>query len=273
MNLFILLMGIFDMSQPPSLRPKRPRLSHQSETDAHDSSSNCTNTVHEKVSHIAQLLQGWSWSFSDLIRNWIAHNNGIQGKRGYQKRVDIIHHLFDDDPDATLKALKDDDIGLQFKNMATTFLVHEIRMEFEELRQSNTFGRWAADEDAKDLNLSNASKQLFEHAPMFKTLMTELACNTTSTENRYERVEEEGYLVMLASILLLKASRNSSNRFARMLGLYLYGTGVKRRALEVLDGLGVTESYHALSRSKKALAVRSEVCQMSLCMFNSNRFS
>ena len=103
------------MSQPQSLRANR-------ETDAHDYSSNRMGTVHEKVSHVAQLLHGWSQSFSDLIRHWIAHNDGDKGKRGYRKRVDIIRHLFDDDPDATLKALKDDKIWLQSMDMAKTLL-------------------------------------------------------------------------------------------------------------------------------------------------------
>jgi hypothetical protein len=44
--------------------------------------------VHEKVSHIAELLRGWGWSFSDLVRYWILHYDGPRGKRGsdHQKR-------------------------------------------------------------------------------------------------------------------------------------------------------------------------------------------
>ena len=37
--------------------------------------------LHEKVSHIVELLHGWGWSFSDLVRHWILHNDGAQGKR------------------------------------------------------------------------------------------------------------------------------------------------------------------------------------------------
>jgi hypothetical protein len=51
------------------------------------------------------------------------------------------------------------------------------------------------DENVKDLNLSSAIKQLLERAPMFKTLMTQLACNTSNIDEGYERVEEEGYLI------------------------------------------------------------------------------
>ncbi|KAJ5129433.1 uncharacterized protein N7515_005472 [Penicillium bovifimosum] len=77
------------------------------------------------------------------------------------------------------------------------------------------------------------------HSPT--KLIPELVFNTRSGGSPgYARKEEEGYLVMLASILLLKPSRNTASRFARMLELSLQGTGVKRRLIEVLDGLGVT---------------------------------
>jgi hypothetical protein len=168
--------------------------------------------------------------------------------------------LFTDDSGATFKAIRDDAIMIDVMDMATTYIVQGIRAEFGELRQLSTFGQWKAGEDFKDMDLSMAGKELSEHAPLFTNLMTELAFNTRSGGNQgYSLQEEEGYLVMLASILLLKSSRNTANRFARMLGLYLQGTGVKRRAIEVLDGLGVTECYRTLDDSKKALSTRSEV--------------
>jgi hypothetical protein len=64
---------------------------------------------------------------------------------------------------------------------------------------------------------------------------------------------------MIASILLLKFARNSPNSFSRMLGLYLQGSGIKRRVIAVLHGLGVIEGYSALDESKKAISSRSEV--------------
>ena len=54
--------------------------------------------------------------------------------------------------------------------------------------------------------------------------MIELASNTRSAGGEYHREEEEGYLAMLASILLLKAPQSTANRFARMLGLYLHAS-------------------------------------------------
>jgi hypothetical protein len=62
--------------------------------------------VHEKVSHIAELLRGWGWSFSDLVRYWILHNDGARGKcgRGHQKRVNILRSL-PTDSDAMVNAI------------------------------------------------------------------------------------------------------------------------------------------------------------------------
>ena len=44
-----------------------------------------------------------------------------------------------------------------------------------------------------------------------------------------------------------------------MLGLYLQGSGIKRRVIAVLHGLGIIESYSALDESKKTISSRSEV--------------
>jgi hypothetical protein len=106
-----------------------------------------------------------------------------------------------------------------------------------------------------------AGKELSENAPIF---MVKLASNTKSAGGDHHREEEESYPVMLASILLLEASRNTADRFAYMLGLYLHASGVKCRVREVLDGLGVTEGYHTLANSKEALSTRSTVWNRSL---------
>jgi hypothetical protein len=61
---------------------------------------------------------------------------------------------------------------------------------------------------------------------------------------------------MLASILLIKASRNTANRLP---ALYHHVSGAKRRVVEVLDGLGMTEGYHTSANSKEALSTHSTV--------------
>ncbi|KAJ5142616.1 uncharacterized protein N7515_001403 [Penicillium bovifimosum] len=137
------------------------------------------------------------------------------------KKLGILRTLFTDDSGAIIKDIRDDPIMVDIMDVAIEYLVQEIRAEFGELRRLSTFGQWKADEDVRQLDMSMMGKELSEHAPLFTNLMTELACNTNARSNGYVRKEEESYLVMLASILLLKSSRNTTNRFARMLGFYL----------------------------------------------------
>jgi hypothetical protein len=54
-----------------------------------------------------------------------------------RKELTLYVYLLDDDPDATLKAMKDNSVRSYSMNMATTFPVHEIRMELEELSPSD----------------------------------------------------------------------------------------------------------------------------------------
>lgn len=252
------------MSDSNSSRTRRPRSSQVCDEHTTENVPNRTQTIDEKVSQIAQLLHGWGLSFAQLVRHWIKHNSsagGRDGRRNASKRVDILRALFTDDADATFKAIRNDSVMLDVADMAKTYLIQEMRTEFAELQRRSIFGKWKTEEDSKLIDLSMAGKELIERAPLFTDFMTKLALNTKSGGNQgYLRQEEEGYLVMVASILLLKCSRNNANRFARILGLYLQGTGVKRRAIEVLDGLGITECYRTLDNSKKELSIRSEVC-------------
>jgi hypothetical protein len=110
--------------------------------------------------------------------------------------------------------------------------------------------------------ISKAATKLQSEAPLFTYLITELAQNRHELDNSYKRQQNNGYVVMIASILLLKFARNSPNSFARMLGLYLQGSGIKRRVIAVLHSLGplgVIEDYSALDELKKAISSRSEV--------------
>jgi hypothetical protein len=59
---------------------------------------------------------------------------------------------------------------------------------------------------------------------------------------------------MVTSMILHTCRPRSSNMFTRMLGLHLSNTGCTRRALTLLNKLGVVESYQALLNAKKDLA-------------------
>ncbi|KAJ5146184.1 uncharacterized protein N7515_000748 [Penicillium bovifimosum] len=237
------------MPESSSSRLKRPRLTEVGEEDTTDDRPHSRNRVYERVSHVAKLLQDWGWSFPQLVQRWIKHNNGGRGKRRARKRVDILRMFFTDDKENTIEDMRDDPITIDVMDVATTYLVEGIRAEFDELRRRPTFGQWNPSDDFKDIDMSQMEKELSKHAPLFTNLMTELAANTHG--RGYQRKEEEGYLVMLASILLLKSRRSTATRFPRMLGLYLQDGGVTSRTLSMLGSLGITEHYRTVHKARK----------------------
>jgi hypothetical protein len=97
--------------------------------------------------------------------------------------------------------------------------------------------------------LNKAATKLWSEAPVFTYLITELAQNQRGVDNAYQRQENTGYVVMIASILLLTDARFIPS------GKWHKAPGNCR--LAVLHGLGVIESYWALDESKKVH--RSEV--------------
>jgi hypothetical protein len=249
------------MSDQNPSRAKRPR----SDPAPDDNPPRDTTTAHEKVAQVATLLHEWHWGFGTLVKHWLTYKDGrYKGLRGVNKKVELLRVLLVEDPEDTYKDLKTHDLLVESMEMATTFLVNGIRDELSALQDESTiFGRWNADVDFKDLNLSMAGDELRTHAPILTHLLTELAQNKRGINGSYNRVEDTGYIVMVASILLLKSSQKTANGFARMLGLYLQGSGLKRRVIAVLHGLGIIESYWALDHSKKALSQRSEVSIIS----------
>lgn len=218
------------------------------------------SAAHEKVAQIAALLKEWHWSFGTLVKHWLTYKDGQQGMRSARKKTDLLRVLLTEDAETTYKELKNHNLLVESMELATAFVVNGIRDELAALRDSSTvFGRWDPRLDFERLDLSKAVIELRSDAPVFTHLITELAKNQRGVDDACRRKENTGYTVIIASILLLKFSRNSTNSFARMLGLYLQGSGIKRRAISVLHGLGVIESYWALDQSKKPLSDRSEV--------------
>jgi hypothetical protein len=218
------------------------------------------STAHEKVAQVTKLLKEWRWSFATLVKHWLTYKDGLQGVRSARKKTDLLRVLLIEDAETTYKELKSHSLLVESMELATTFVVNSIRSELSELRDSSmVFGRWDPELDFEQLDLSKTAAELQSKAPVFTYLITELARNQRKVDNTHNRKETTGYTVMVASILLLKFARNSANAFTRMLGLYLQGSGIKRRVMSVLHGLGVIESYSALDESKKALSNRSEV--------------
>src|SRR4029077_15089363 len=73
-------------------------------------------------------------------------------------------------------------------------------------------------------------------------------------QDKYKR--HDGHsprIVTIVSILSLGRAQTTANSFARSLSLYLYTSGVRRRALTLLNNLSITDSYQSVRRAVTAI--------------------
>jgi hypothetical protein len=208
------------------------------------------------MEEINRLLRLWRWSFPMLMKNWLEYKNGTRdGKRKLKKLEDILKIVLADDDIGTVMM---HDVDKSISEAMLQLLVNNIRQELGGLQQDvPAFGKWSAEAEFEELEIPRAVSNVKSHAPLLYQLVHDLSENAWQV---YDREEQNGRVVMIASILSVGRARNKANNFSRMLGLYLQGLGLKRRGLQVLHGLGVTDGYRSIDASKKTLSVRSEEC-------------
>ncbi len=118
-----------------------------------------------------------------------------------------------------------------------------LQAELDELRRSSRFfGEFDPEMDLSELDLTQISTDIKGKAPTLHNLLSELTVNRRETNTREDSFSD-GRITALCFILSYSRARNSSNMFPTMLGVYFHGSGVKRRVLELLGGLGISCSY------------------------------
>jgi hypothetical protein len=213
------------------------------------------DSTENRMEEINLLLRRFRWSFLTLVKNWLEYKGDTrEKKRKLGKLADILDVILaDDDIDTVMER----DVDESFSNVLLPSFIKKIRRELGVLqRDVPVFGKWSVEVEFEDIQIPRAADNIKRHAPLLYQLVHGLAENSRKD---YNREEQNGRLVLVASILSLGRARNTANCFSRLLGLYLQGTGLKRRGLQVLHGLGVIENYRTIDEAKKGLALRSEV--------------
>ena len=114
------------------------------------------------------------------------------------------------------------------------------------------FTKWNKKWNPGDIELSSLPSRIRDAAPKFSHLLSIFCANKICLQD--PTPVPDGMLVMITSMIIRSCRPRSANMFGRMLGLHLSNTGCTRRALTLLNKLGVTESYQALLDAKKDLA-------------------
>jgi len=135
-------------------------------------------------------------------------------------------------------------------------LVRRLRLELDKLEdQSNgkgALGKFDSNTPVDQINLGFIAQQIQEAAPELWTLMSKLLA--AKKDSGRDPSCYNSRLVMIIAIMAYTRTPILCNHLQSLLGIYLHSTGVKRRVLSVLNGLGITTSYSTIQVQRENLA-------------------
>ena len=131
-----------------------------------------------------------------------------------------------------------------------------IYQEFDVLLKEPMFGQHQPDARLEDVDFSGTGKTLAEKAPTWSKFIGSMLSNERAAWRSYPKAKNlhnnEAYLI--TAVILRTRARRRSYHFARLLGLYLHGSGTKRRVIETLSGLGLCDTYKIVNREVNKIA-------------------
>ena len=215
------------------------------------SESLSATAIAAKLERIIRAIRTERWTVRDFLAAFVQETDTagrkiIPNVRGYKSpkvRRSMVAEALDTQP---------------FQGVvreSSTSAVPTYLKELSNLRAAEEpyFRRFQQTDDAKleDLIFSNAFSLIEEKAPRWHATLVALLNNQRShrksfvppkdPQRSHEKIARR--IFMITSMICLSQARNQSNFFATMIDIYLIGSGVKRRVIETLSGLGICHSY------------------------------
>jgi len=216
-------------------------------------------SLSEKLGIFKRILRQSHQSFNDLIKAWIDDTAGDDHGPLRQRKAKQILDLIWEDENGLLSVFEKTE---SFQERVATSTVKVIRSELAVLNtEVKMFGRFDPTVNLEELNLQDVLRSIEEHAPNTFRLLDRAAENQRHGRNK--KHNPHARIITIVSMLSLGRAQIGANFFAKSFGLYLYTAGVPRRALTLLNNLGVTDSYNSIRRAAEAIKQRSQGSTLS----------
>jgi hypothetical protein len=114
----------------------------------------------------------------------------------------------------------------------------------------------------QDINLPVIMEQLRTTTPNWLRLLESLLRNRRSTWGSYAAsgALDERLAYVVTALICHTRARDASNWFSKTFGVYLHGSGVKRRVIDVISGLGLCDSYKYINSVVTQIAQEVREC-------------
>ena len=203
----------------------------------------------EKVNLICYILRRSGLTFGDLIKAWIESTSGEARRQAKAKQV--INVIWNDGMLPLFEKTE------TFNELVTDSTIKIVRSELEELQRSALlFKEYDLTMNLADIDFEKCYREIREHSPNLSRLVE--GSSLCQRPDKHVRHDQPGRVVAIAAILNTGRARQSANFLTRILGIYLHSSGVKRRVISTLHGLGLVDSYRTIHRTIKKIAEHSK---------------
>jgi hypothetical protein len=155
-------------------------------------------------------------------------------------------------------------IGFDFDRSSDDPPVSTLTQELDNLVGCSFFNAFDHTAPAEELSFVGAYAQIQSTAPVWASWLSNTLANPRHERDHYqmsatynESLQLRAYLI--TAIICRARARKTSNYLSRALGIYLLGSGTKRRVVETLAGLGVCESYQCINQLLSCIANEAKV--------------
>lgn len=212
--------------------------------------------------------------FEAFMKAWLLRK-GNEGKGAITKRVNRLLDVFDDDRvKAQLAVNKDwEEYLVSDQKRITKLVTNRLRQELVLLPKQAGFRRQpkvtdqTLDIDYISQALTQGPQSVEKYAPTWHTLLFEVMVLQRAGWKSYKQQgknsnnsEENQKLFYIIMVIMVKiVARNTSNFFPNVMGKFLLVTGTQRDTIEVLCGMGISDSYSSLIKENKQMSAQVKV--------------
>jgi hypothetical protein len=207
--------------------------------------------LQDKMAAIMKVLRGQRMGVGSFIRAWVEQNDSQRARR-----IGLLRKLALEDP-VLKEVFGHDDINTNgpFEALVTQELNGLVDQPF--------FNRFKEEDRPEDIRYAGAHEELERSAPIWHGFLMRVLQHSRAHRASYPQrkdlapIRQKAYLI--TSVICRARATISSNYLAKTLGLYMISSGVKRRVIEVLSGLGICDSYTQLNKLYDRIADKGEV--------------
>ena len=193
-----------------------------------------------------KLWRRHNWGIKKFLKVWVQEHGSTKG-RNNTKRVNLLQDALEQSDVHEALALQKSECVGQDSELSVDVLTTEL----DALISQPFFGKF----DLTAPDATNPEQWDFTHvfwviestAPTWAALIKKLLSNCQQEWESYQGskshnpIQQRTYLI--TSVICRSCARKTSNFFAKGMGLFLLGSGAKRRVVEVFAGMGICDTY------------------------------